>query len=624
MKPFNAVGTLTVLTLLEGLSAFGRTSALSPFLPSLCLDLSLSMTQISGAYMLANLIAGLLLPFVGKMYDRMKFSDFMSTFIAVFASSFAFTGLLGVVKNGTKGWSLLPWLILPVCFGVTLNRVGTVLSVFFKSRRSQFLVFLTGTCIIFGLVAVYIVARKPNWIMMTACVFSCLAELILVSLKYGEKKHFFLFFDLLKASFITLIIGFFWGWACTAVVWVCLISSVVTGHKFQKRKQISDALDVILCSCGLKMAFGWTWSAVCWLCCVLFLSNCILNHIRPRGENMICNGVGCTDYVPLRRLKNLAVLFPGLFFLLCADTFPIWIVFAILTCAFIGIRISVQAYALAGRSWLATHFSKRRGFATGCVQLCVTMITASTPVICYQISQCWTWTVFFCVLGNVWCIGLIVCTFLHDKPRTKRPPKTSTFGAIRQFQNGNRFLFGFLWLTLFFRNAQNSGIAFHLVPMCKDFGVNAKMVSAAFMPISLLAVGMTFLFGHYFKRIGSRMSLGLFLLSDAGMLYAVKHIDVSGMLWLFIACTGIYWGINNIIASMVIPALFGINRIGALNGFAFGAVSLGSAVGPFFFSIMKEATSYKSALTLCIDGVFLLLCLFALLQNRIKSSEANT
>ena len=117
------------------------------------------------------------------------------------------------------------------------------------------------------------------------------------------------------------------------------------------------------------------------------------------------------------------------------------------------------------------------------------------------------------------------------------------------------------------------------------------------------------------------MSLGLFLLSDAGMLYAVKHIDVSGMLWLFIACTGIYWGINNIIASMVIPALFGTNRIGALNGFAFGAVSLGSAVGSFFFGIMKDTASYKSALTFCINGVVLLLMWFVLLQKHIKPVE---
>lgn len=403
MKPFNAVGTLVVLTFLEGFSFFGRTSALSPFLPSLCSNLSLSMTQISGAYALANLIAGFLLPFVGKCYDRTGLSTFVKAFVAVSGTSFILIGTLPVQPMSARNFYSL----------------------------------------------------------------------------------------------------------------------------------------------------------------------------------------------------------------------------AIIGVVFIGIRIAVQAYALAGRSWLATHFLKRRGFATGCVQLCVTTMTASTPVICYQISRHWTCGMFFCALSVVWFVGLFVCSFLPEKQprRTKRSPKTSISEAIRQSSDGC-LLFVFVWLTLFFRSAQNSGIAFHLVPMCRDFGVNAKTVSAAFMPISLLAVGMTFLFGHYFKRLGSRMSLGLFLLSDAGMLYAVKHIDVSRMLWLFIACTGIYWGINNIIASMVIPILFGTNRIGALNGFAFGAVSLGSAVGPFSFSVMKDATSYKSALTLCIGGILSLLCLFALLQNRIKSAEA--
>ena len=75
---------------------------------------------------------------------------------------------------------------------------------------------------------------------------------------------------------------------------------------------------------------------------------------------------------------------------------------------------------------------------------------------------------------------------------------------------------------------------------------------------------------------------------------------------------------------MVIPVLFGVRRIGFLNGFAFGAVSLGSAAGPFYFGVMKDAASYQSALTLCIGGVGVLLCLFALLQNRIQSAEANT
>ena len=88
MKIRSSVGILTALTFLEGLSAFGRTSAFSPFLPSLCSDLSLSMTQIGGAYMLANLIAGLLLPSVGRSYDRCKLSYFIFVSVLVFSFSF--------------------------------------------------------------------------------------------------------------------------------------------------------------------------------------------------------------------------------------------------------------------------------------------------------------------------------------------------------------------------------------------------------------------------------------------------------------------------------------------------------------------------------------------------------
>ena len=616
MKSFNPVGTLVVLSLLEGFSFFGRTSALSPFLPSLCSDLSLSMTQISGAYMLANLIAGLLLPFVGKYYDRTGLSTFVKTFVSFFAFSFCFIGFLGLLTSRDDASQSTEFLVFASVFVLILMCFPPVMTVFLKERRSQFLALLVGTCIVFASGFMYVVAMNLDGSIMMLCVFSCLVQLQLIACDYREKKCFSLFFDLSKAFGITCIIGIFSGQLSVVVMCLFLIFlAAIIGCSRGKRKQVFDILSIILCFCAIKLFLGWFWAAVCCLCLVFLFGYIHLNAEDVLFDAIVNNSRGFRTEV----MKLIAILFPGFFFLSCGNTFPIWIIFLMLTFAFIGIRIAVQAYTLAGRSWLATHFSKRRGFATGCVQLCVTSITASTPVICYQISLQWTCGMFFCVLSTVWfVVGRVVCAFLPNKKLLKTP----TFGATRQSVNGRRLLFVFIWLTLFFRNAQNSGIGFHLVSMCRDFGVNAKTVSAAFMPISLLAIGMTFLFGHYFKRLGSRMSLGLFLLSDAGMLYAVKHIDTAGMLWLFIACTGLYWGINNIIASMVIPVLFGTNHIGALNGFAFGAVSLGSAVGPFFFSVMKDVTSYKSALTLCIDGVFLLLCLFALLQNRIKSAEA--
>ena len=621
MKSFNIVAPLVVLTLLEGFSFFGRTSALSPFLPSLCSDLSLSMTQLSGAYMLANLIAGLLLPFVGKCYDRAGLADFTKAFVKIFAFSFVIIGVSCTLGVDTRsGGKMNEWmteysvilLLMPLAFP---GSIRAIISTFFENQRHKLLFFATGVTVLWGTVFVYTVAAGLDRFLWWSCAagYVFLLHFIVLHFIPDRKKRAIFFialplFILFRISVFAFVeysdpmplLALFIG------VLFCMVSKLKPlRRKWRKLQKKLEAYGINFERLILPLLIYW--------------------RIKHSGKEFHRH---CHQYqhpIPWRNVVyfiNVAALF--FFFHEYKTASPTAFGCTILFFAFIGIRTAVQAYTLAGRSWLATHFSKRRGFATGCVQLCVTIITASTPVICYQISQHWTCGTFFCMLSVVWFFGLFVCSCLPEKPspRTECSCKTPTSGAIRQFPDGSRLLLGFMCLTLFFRNAQNSGIAFHLVPMCRDFGVNAKMVSAAFMPISLLAVGMTFLFGHYFKRLGSRMYLGLFLLSDAGMLYAVKHIDTAGMLWLFIACTGLYWGINNIIASMVIPVLFGTNHIGALNGFAFGAVSLGSAVGPFFFSIMKDVTSYKSALTLCIDGVFLLFCLFALLQNRIKSAEA--
>ena len=613
MKSFNIVAPLVVLTLLEGFSFFGRTSALSPFLPSLCSDLSVSMTQISGAYMIANLVAGLLLPFVGKCYDRAGLADFTKAFVKIFAFSFAIIGVPCTLGADTRsGGKMTEWMTEGSCFLLLVplafpGPVRVIFSTFFENRRHKLLFLATGVTVLWGTVFVYIVAAGLDRSLLWFCAAGYILLLYFIvyrSISDQRKREIFfiapLLFIFFCASVVVLVVSS--DFEPLLVCFICVLLWIVRKQKPLRRewRKLQEKLET----------YGIDFER-------LILPLLVYWRIKHSGKEFHRHWY---RYRPpwwhVVYFTNVVALF--FFFHEFKTASPTAFGCTILLFAFIGIRIAVQAYALAGRSWLATHFAKRRGFATGCVQLCVTIITASTPVICYQISQHWTCGMFFCMLSAVWFFGLFVCNYLPEK----QPPRIPKIVTAQCSFDGRRLLFAFLWLTLFFRNAQNSGIGFHLVPMCRDFGVNAKTVSAAFMPISLLAVGMTFWFGHYFKRLGSRMSLGLFLLSDAGMLYAVKHIDADGMLWLFIACTGIYWGINNIIASMVIPALFGINRIGALNGFAFGAVSLGSAVGPFFFSIMKDVTSYKSALTLCIDSVFLLLCLFALLQNRIKSAEA--
>ena len=201
MKSFSPVGTLVVLTLLEGFSFFGRTSALSPFLPSLCSDLSVSMTQISGAYMLANLIAGLLLPFVGKCYDRAGLADFVKAFVKIFGLSFAIIGIpctLGVdTRSGGKmtewmteySWILL---LIPLAFP---GSVRAIISTFFRNRRHKLLFLATGVTMLFSTIFVYTVAagldRTVLWIYALGYV-PLLHFIVLRSIRDREKREIFL------------------------------------------------------------------------------------------------------------------------------------------------------------------------------------------------------------------------------------------------------------------------------------------------------------------------------------------------------------------------------------------------------------------------------------------------
>ena len=85
---------LLIITLIEGLAGFGRTTALSPFLKDLCHDLSLTTAQISGAYTLANLSAGFFLPKIGLSYDNKTPVNFMRFYVCLFGCAFIVLSML--------------------------------------------------------------------------------------------------------------------------------------------------------------------------------------------------------------------------------------------------------------------------------------------------------------------------------------------------------------------------------------------------------------------------------------------------------------------------------------------------------------------------------------------------
>jgi hypothetical protein len=154
------------------------------------------------------------------------------------------------------------------------------------------------------------------------------------------------------------------------------------------------------------------------------------------------------------------------------------------------------------------------------------------------------------------------------------------------------------------------------MPMCHEFGADAGKVSFGFMPIAAVSITTTFIFGHFFKKITPATVLLLFLSADFGMLCAAKAIAATVGVYGFILFTGLYYGLNNVVATLVLPVLFGVRKIGALHGWAYAFVSFGSSVGSFYFGWMSDRASYQTALSVCMIAVcVLILCLFGMRKS---------
>ena len=282
-----------------------------------------------------------------------------------------------------------------------------------------------------------------------------------------------------------------------------------------------------------------------------------------------------------------------------------------------GIRMALHSYSIAGRSTIALWFPKKRGVAMGIYTLFTTLIGSAVPSIAYHLHQHFTWAGVWVTIGLLWIWMLLLCPCSAKPPPQNIPTVSSPLPSSSEKKaTCQPMVFYFVMMTLFFKALQNTGITLHWMPMCRQFGADAEKVSFGFMPIAVVSITTTFIFGHFFKKITPVTVLLLFLSADLGMLCAAKAIAATVGVYGFILFTGLYYGLNNVVATLVLPVLFGVRKIGALHGWAYAFVSFGSSVGSFYFGWMSDRASYQTALSVCMVAVcVLILCLFRMRKS---------
>ena len=323
----------------------------------------------------------------------------------------------------------------------------------------------------------------------------------------------------------------------------------------------------------------------------------------------------------------LATFFLGIFLLLLAfsktiiGTFtatfslpPQVVTMIVLTLGFFGIRFFGQGVlTLVSRGMVARWFSSRRGLAVGLMGLVTAFGFSYAPQPLQRLIGSLGWSgalVALAFLLLVVFLPLFLLTFRSDPASCsmemeqgmiarKQTKRTSIGDAVHQKDIKEARKEGRFWLILLamgFSSLFTTAFTFHVVSIFSEFGQTAQEAVSIFLPISVISViarfGGSYLSDRFpIKALFVVFVISLFLTSLSLVFFSIPLIRL-----LFLLPYGMTSGLFGMLNIVTWPKLYGRKHIGAISGFAMAIIVAGSAIGPWFFSLVyKLFGSYKNA-----------------------------
>lgn len=317
----------------------------------------------------------------------------------------------------------------------------------------------------------------------------------------------------------------------------------------------------------------------------------------------------------LTRVDILAELFQQLSWIS-----PVVATFILLSFGFWGIRFFGQGMlTMVSRNMVMKWFDKRRGMANAVLGIFTAFGFSLAPQVLSRIIEQleWkgAWVALAILTGLLFTIFVLIifrdnpesCGLKPDgrmrsgKKRRKRPPslpeKDFTLKQARK-----TLPFWVFTLSLSLAALFVTGITFHVVSIFDTGGMDESIALGIFLPTSLVAVSLQFIFSYLSDFIRLKYILMLFV---AGMLVSSVALVIfagsSFAYYLLIAGNGIVWGLYAVLIGVTWPRFYGLKHLGAISGYSLSWTVIGSALGPYFFSLsIKYTGNYAMAGLLCV------------------------
>jgi MFS family permease len=293
--------------------------------------------------------------------------------------------------------------------------------------------------------------------------------------------------------------------------------------------------------------------------------------------------------------------------------------FILMSFGFWGIRFFGQGLlTMVSRNMVMKWFDKKRGLANGIMGVFVAFGFSLAPKILNQFIEDLEWKGAWLLLAVVIGFGFVIFVFLiyRDNPwdaglvadgqrianqKTKRPPSLPPRDYSLAEAKKTR-AFWLFTLAQMISALYMSGLTFHVVSVFDSVGMDKEVAISIFVPASIIAIIIQFIASWISDYIRLKYLLLVFLMGMICTAGALIFLGDSNLYYsLLIIGNGVIWGLYIVIAAVTWPRFFGLKNLGAISGFSMSWQVIGSALGPYLFS-----------LSFGLDGTYRMVALFSL------------
>lgn len=290
-----------------------------------------------------------------------------------------------------------------------------------------------------------------------------------------------------------------------------------------------------------------------------------------------------------------------------APTEGSFIALIMMTVGFFGIRMSGQgALTMISRATLARWFSTHRGITSGVLGVITSFSFSYAPRVLQGLIDRYTAGGAFiamAILLLVLFLPLSILLYRTDPKscglsmeqgipvrRKKRRQVVDTGLQLTIGEVKKRPLYWVLVGTFGFFSLFNTGFTFHIISIFDTQGVGPTEAVSIFLPIAIVSIASSFFSSYASDRIQLTHLFRAYVLSTLLASVSMLIIDSPLGIPLMILAFGLSSGFFGTLLAVTFPKLYGTEHIGAISGLASSIVVAGSALGPWLFSVIKEAT----------------------------------